>query len=68
MSINWWNISTQIEKDKQDRIAGEAPAAQAEINDIMHNSQNPKHARWLKGDPEVQAYMENLWKRTTGGE
>lgn len=43
--------------------------AHDEIMAIMHDKNHPKHDRFLKGssDPQMQEYMQELWRATTGG-
>lgn len=41
--------------------------AQQEIEKIMHDATHPKNALWKKGDKATREYVDELWKRTTGG-
>jgi len=43
--------------------------AHDEIMAIMHDKNHPKHERFLKGsgDPQMQEYLQELWRATTGG-
>jgi len=44
-----------------------ALAAADEIADIRTNPANPKHALFMKKDKATMAYVEDLYKQTTGG-
>jgi hypothetical protein len=38
-------------------------AARAEMKDMATNPQNPRHAGYQRGDREVQAYLDQLYKK-----
>lgn len=38
----------------------------AELVDISTNDKNPRHAGYLRGDPEVHAYIDALYKKAYG--
>ena len=38
-------------------------AARAEMKDVMTNAQNPRHAGYQRGDTQVSAYLDGLYKK-----
>lgn len=63
-------IGKHMQPDFAGNIQGNTPEAknaQNEIESIMHDKNNPKNALWLKGDKATRAYVDDLWKQTTGG-
>lgn len=49
-----------------DQIESERAKVRTELADIMSNPQNPRHAAYLRNDPEVNKYITGLYERLYG--
>lgn len=52
---------------RMEEKSAEGNAAAMEAKDIIRNKENPKHAAYHRGDPEVGAYVEQLMKKAHPG-